>query len=73
LLYIETTHLEKFSNLQKYIVSADNEMLSKVHPQKWLEANNPPPPPLRDLIKALPVSLMHTLRYHINRFAKQNN
>lgn len=71
LLYVETTYLEKFQNLKEYIVSADNVMLSRVHPVKWLQANNPPPPPLRNLIKAIPVSLMHTLRYHIKRYNKK--
>lgn len=41
LLYIEASYLEKFPNLKEYIVSADNEMLSRVHPVKWLEANAP--------------------------------
>ncbi|MEJ7829061.1 MAG: methyltransferase domain-containing protein [Segetibacter sp.] len=73
LLYIETTYLEKFQNLKEYVVSADNEMLSRVHPIKWLKANNRPPPPLRNLLKALPTSLKHTLSYHLNRSFKKSN
>ena len=71
LLYIEKSHLEKFPLLKQYIVSADDETLSVVHPLKWEQANNPPPVPLRSLIKALPNSLMHTIRYYTKSILKK--
>lgn len=71
LLYVEKSHLEKFPMLKGHIVSADNEMLSMVHPLKWEQANNPPPLPLRNLIKALPNSLMHTIRYYTKSIFKK--
>ena len=70
LLYIEETHIGNYPGLKNYIVAADNEILSKVHPLKWLELNNPPPQPLRKLMRALPVSLKHTFRYYTKRIFK---
>jgi len=71
LLYIEESYVENFPNLKKYIVSADNEWLSIVHPLKWLKANNPPPQPLRNLMKALPHSLIYTIRYYMKNIFKK--
>jgi SAM-dependent methyltransferase len=73
LLYIDKTHLERFPQLKTFVVSPDNKVLSRVHPLKWIEAHNPPPQSLRSLLKAFPISLKHTLRYHINRFSIKTN
>jgi SAM-dependent methyltransferase len=71
LIYIEASHIERYPSLKNYVVCADNQILSRVHPAKWLEAHNPPPPPLRNLMKTLPGSLKHTLQYYLNRISKK--
>ena len=71
LLYIEESQLKKFPGVEKYSVSPDNASLSIVHPLKWEQANNPPPLPIRNLLKALPGSLMHTIRYYKNSMFKK--
>lgn len=71
LIYIESSYLDNFPDLKNYIVSADDEILSIVHPQKWLEANNPPPQPLSTLMRTIPASLMHTIRYYIKHLFKK--
>jgi hypothetical protein len=50
--------------LQRFVVSADDAALDKIHPRLWLEAHDPKRQSLRKLIAALPYTLRNTvLRY----------
>lgn len=57
LLFIQNSLLNTYPSLREYATSADNPVLSKVHPRKWVEANNSRSQPLKRVLAALPYSL----------------
>ncbi len=73
LLFIEAAHLDSLPGLKNYVVSPDDEMLSKVHPLKWIETHNPPPMQLRKLLKGLPSSVINSIRVHAKGFFSKND
>ena len=64
LLFVEASYLESRPDLKEYVISADDENLSKVHPAKWIETHNLPPMQLRKLLKSIPASVMNSFRVH---------
>lgn len=62
LVYVAESEMHRFSDVERFRVSADDPALAKVHPLKWAEANDPRRLPLRLLLQALPFAAAGTLR-----------
>jgi SAM-dependent methyltransferase len=68
LLFVGEEHLAKYPELQGYIVAPEDAMLSRVHPFKGLEANNPHSQPLKKVLAALPYSAVNAVSRRLRRF-----
>lgn len=67
LLFVSEGHLDQYPEFQDYIVAPEDTVLSKVHPIKWFEANNPRCQPLRKVLAALPFSAVNAVSRRLKR------
>ena len=54
LVFIAKEKLSQYPEYSKFLVTADDPRLMRVHPMKWMHANDPKNIPLKTVLKALP-------------------
>jgi SAM-dependent methyltransferase len=66
ILYVRNDHLSRFPKLAGQVVQHDDRSLARIHPAKWLEANNPRRQLLRKILPAVPYAVKNaiTSRFH---------
>lgn len=67
LLFVRADRLRALPALAPFVVAADDPTLSKVHPAKWTEANDPARIPLRHVLAALPRAMSTAVSTRVKR------
>ena len=67
LLYVREDRLAALPALAPHVVSADDPALDRVHPVRWLQAHDPRRQPLKDVLAALPHSVVAAARRRLQR------
>jgi SAM-dependent methyltransferase len=67
LLFVAADRLQAQPALQRFVVPAGGGPLAKVHPRRWLEANDPRNLGLRRILAALPFAVANAVAVRIGR------
>ena len=65
LLHVRKDWLAETPSLQPYTVSHGDASLDRVHPRKWLEANDPRRQPLASVLSALPHAVRSAVAHRL--------
>ena len=68
LLYVDSTRLSDYPGLVEHVVDPEWAGLARIHPSKWMHANNPANLPLKMVLAALPTALGRAIRRRLPRF-----
>jgi len=65
-LYVEPAVLERHTHLQPFAVEASDRSLARIHPQRWLEANDPTRRSLTETLRGLRWALRNVVAGRLN-------
>ena len=67
LLFVREDRLDAAPSLRDYVVDSGDPALDRVHPRRWLEANDPRRQPLRHVLAALPHAVRNAVARRIRK------
>lgn len=67
LLFVKRDRLAEYPALAPHVVEPDDPALDRVHPRKWMEANDPTRQTLRTVLQALPHSVRRAVARRLGR------